>query len=262
MKKLFKLICCLMLALGLGACGQDRKEKTEKKVTITIAAAASLEKTFENTLIPQFEKKYPNVKVKGVYDSSGKLQIQIEQGLNADVFFSAATVQMDNLVNEKLVDSDSVVDLLENKLVLIKGKNTQTKVKGISNIADAKMIAVGDPEVVPAGSYAKTALTKAGSWDTISNKISLGGNVTEVLSWVESGSAEVGFVYSTDAASSSKVTVLEKIDNSLLDIPVIYPIGRVSKTKHKKEADNFMKFLQSKSSKEVFKKNGFTINKK
>lgn len=261
MKKLFKVMCCLMLALGLSACGQEKEKTSTKKVTITIAAAASLEKTFENTLIPQFEKKYPNVKVKGVYDSSGKLQIQIEQGLNADVFFSAATTQMDNLVNENLVDKNSVVDLLENKLVLIKGKDTNTTVTGISNITNAKMIAVGDPEVVPAGSYAKTALTKAGSWDAIQNKISLGGNVTEVLSWVESGSAEVGLVYSTDAASSSKVTVLEKVNNNLLDTPVIYPIGRVSKTKHKTEANNLIKFLQSKDSKEVFKKNGFTINR-
>ena len=73
--------------------------------------------------------------------------------------------------NEKLVDSKSVVNLLENKLVLIKGKDTKTTVKGISNITDAKMIAVGDPEVVPAGQYAKIALTNANTWDAIQNKI-------------------------------------------------------------------------------------------
>ena len=198
--------------------------------------------------------------VKGVYDSSGKLQIQIEQGLDADVFFSAATKQMDSLVDEKLVDSKSVVNLLENKLVLIKGKDTKTAVKGISNITDAKMIAVGDPEVVPAGQYAKIALTNANTWDAIQNKISLGGNVTEVLSWVESGSAEVGLVYSTDSASSSKVTVLEKVNN-LLDTSVIYPVGRVTKTKHQKQANNLIKFLQTKESKDTFKKSGFTICK-
>ena len=148
MKKLVSILCAFALVFGLAGCGQEEK-KPEKKVTITIAAAASLEKTFEETLIPRFEKKYPNVNVKGVYDSSGKLQIQIEQGLDADVFFSAATKQMDSLVDEKLVDSKSVVNLLENKLVLIKGKDTKTAVKGISNITDAKMIAVGDPEVVP-----------------------------------------------------------------------------------------------------------------
>ena len=260
MKKLVSILCAFALVFGLTGCGQEKK-KPEKKVTITIAAAASLEKTFEETLIPRFEKKYPNVKVKGVYDSSGKLQIQIEQGLNADVFFSAATKQMDSLVDEKLVDFKSVVNLLENKLVLIKGKDTKTNVKGISNITDAKMIAVGDPEVVPAGQYAKTALTKANSWDAIQNKISLGGNVTEVLSWVESGSAEVGLVYSTDAASSSKVTVLEKVNNSLLDTPVIYPVGRVSKTKHNTESDKFINFLENKEYKETFKKSGFTICK-
>lgn len=258
MKKLVSILCAFALVFGLAGCGQEKK--AEKKVTITIAAAASLEKTFEETLIPRFEKKYPNVNVKGVYDSSGKLQIQIEQGLDADVFFSAATKQMDSLVDEKLVDSKSVVSLLENKLVLIKGKDTKTAVKGISNITDAKMIAVGDPEVVPAGQYAKIALTHANSWDAIQNKISLGGNVTEVLSWVESGSAEVGLVYSTDAASSSKVTVLEKVNN-LLDTPVIYPVGRVTKTKHQEEANNLIKFLETKGSKETFKKSGFTICK-
>lgn len=258
MKKLVSILCAFALVFGLAGCGQEKKP--EKKVTITIAAAASLEKTFEETLIPRFEKKYPNVNVKGVYDSSGKLQIQIEQGLDADVFFSAATKQMDSLVDEKLVDSKSVVSLLENKLVLIKGKDTKTAVKGISNITDAKMIAVGDPEVVPAGQYAKIALTSANSWDAIQNKISLGGNVTEVLSWVESGSAEVGLVYSTDAASSSKVTVLEKVNN-LLDTPVIYPVGRVTKTKHQEQANNLIKFLETKESKETFKKSGFTICK-
>ena len=258
MKKLVSILCAFALVFGLAGCGQEKKP--EKKVTITIAAAASLEKTFEETLIPRFEKKYPNVNVKGVYDSSGKLQIQIEQGLDADVFFSAATKQMDSLVDEKLVDSKSVVNLLENKLVLIKGKDTKTAVKGISNITDAKMIAVGDPEVVPAGQYAKIALTNANTWDAIQNKISLGGNVTEVLSWVESGSAEVGLVYSTDSASSSKVTVLEKVNN-LLDTSVIYPVGRVTKTKHKEQANNLIKFLQTKESKETFKKSGFTICK-
>ena len=226
----------------------------------TLTILSWYDETKAAPVLEAFKEKYPNVNVKGVYDSSGKLQIQIEQGLDADVFFSAATKQMDSLVDEKLVDSKSVVNLLENKLVLIKGKDIKTAVKGISNITDAKMIAVGDPEVVPAGQYAKIALTNANTWDAIQNKISLGGNVTEVLSWVESGSAEVGLVYSTDSASSSKVTVLEKVNN-LLDTSVIYPVGRVTKTKHQKQANNLIKFLQTKESKDTFKKSGFTICK-
>ena len=259
MKKLLSLMCSLLIIVTL--CGCSSTQDQQEEVTLTFAAAASLENTFEDKLIPEFEKENPNIKVQGVYDSSGKLQIQIEQGLKADVFFSAATKQMDALVDEKYINKKNVVDLLENKLVLITGKQTTTEVKGFADIAKAETIAIGDPEVVPAGQYAKIALTNANIWDAIQNKISLGGNVTEVLSWVESGSAEVGLVYSTDATSSSKVTVLEKVNNNLLDTPVIYPVGRVTKTKHQEQANNLIKFLQTKESKDTFKKRGFTICK-
>ena len=259
MKKLLSLMCSLLMIVTL--CGCSSTQDQQEEVTLTLAAAASLENTFEDKLIPEFEKENPNIKVQGVYDSSGKLQIQIEQGLKADVFFSAATKQMNALVDEKYINDKDVVNLLENKLVLITGKQTTTEVKDFADIAKAETIAIGDPEVVPAGQYAKIALTNANTWDAIQNKISLGGNVTEVLSWVESGSAEVGLVYSTDATSSSKVTVLEKVNNNLLDTPVIYPVGRVTKTKHQEQANNLIKFLQTKESKDTFKKSGFTICK-
>ena len=105
-----------------------------------------------------------------VYDSSGKLQFQIEKGLDADVFFSAATTQMNALKDEDLVDADSISNVLENKLVLIKGKDSTTTVTGFDNIKDASIIAIGDPEVVPAGSYAKEALTNLGVWDSIQDR--------------------------------------------------------------------------------------------
>ena len=102
---------------------------------------------FIDELIPMFEKEYPNVTIEGVYDSSGKLQLQIEKGLDADVFFSAATTQMNALKDEDLVDADSISNVLENKLVLIKGKDSTTTVTGFDNIKDASIIAIGDPEV-------------------------------------------------------------------------------------------------------------------
>ena len=118
-------------------------------------------------------------------------------------------------------------------------------------------IAIGDPEVVPAGSYAKEALTNLGVWDFIQDRLSLAGNVTEVLSQVETQNAEIGLVYETDAASSDKVEVVAECDNSLLATPVLYPIGRVSITKHKDEADSLIKFLKSDKALKVFKKYGF-----
>ena len=95
-----------------------------------------------------------------MYDSSGKLQLQIEKGLDADVFFSAATTQMNALKNEDLVDADSISNVLENKLVLIKGKDSNTTVTEFDNISAASMIAIGDPEVVPAGRLRKRGFDK------------------------------------------------------------------------------------------------------
>ena len=255
MKKLLSLMCSLLMIVTL--CGCSSTQDQQEEVTLTFAAAASLENTFEDKLIPEFEKENPNIKVQGVYDSSGKLQIQIEQGLKADVFFSAATKQMDALVDEKYINKKDVVDLLENKLVLITGKQTTTEVKDFANIAKAETIAIGDPEVVPAGQYAKMALTHL----ALSSKYSLGGNVTEVLNWVASSSSEVGIVYSTDAKSSRDVKVLATCENSLLDEPVRYPVAKLAQTKHSNETEKFMKFIQKKSSLKQFENYGFTVNK-
>ena len=90
MKKLLSLMCSLLIIVTL--CGCSSTQDQQEEVTLTLVAAASLENVFEDKLIPEFEKENPSIKVQGVYDSSGKLQIQIEQGLKADVFFSAATV--------------------------------------------------------------------------------------------------------------------------------------------------------------------------
>ena len=254
MRKGLSILLAGVMATSLFGCSSN---KPKEEVKLTIAAAASLENAFEDELIPMFEKEYLNVTIEGVYDSSGKLQLQIEKGLDADVFFSAATTQMNALKDENLVDADSISNVLENKLVLIKEKESQTTVTGFDNISAASMIAIGNPEVVPAGSYAKEALTNLGVWDSLQDRLSLAGNVTEVLSQVEAGNAEVGLVYATDAASSDKVEVVAECDNSLLATPVLYPVGRVSSTKHKDEADSFIKFLKSDKVLKVFKKYGF-----
>ena len=259
MKKLLSLTCSLLMIVTL--CGCSSTQDQQEEVTLTLAAAASLENVFEDKLIPEFEKENPSIKVQGVYDSSGKLQIQIEQGLKADVFFSAATKQMDALVDEKYINKKDVVDLLENKLVLITGKQTTTEVKGFADIAKAETIAIGNPEVEPAGQYAKMALTHLGLYDALTSKYSLGGNVTEVLNWVASSSSEVGIVYSTDAKRSKDVKVLATCENSLLDEPVRYPVAKLAQTKHSDETEKFIKFIQKKSSLKQFENYGFTVNK-
>ena len=230
--------------------------------TIMIAAAASLQNVFEKSLIPEFKKLHPDINVTGTYDSSGKLQTQIEAGLEADIFFSAAQTQMNALKDKELINAGSVVNLLENKIVLIATKGMKTDVTSFTNITDAKSIALGDPASVPAGQYAQEALTNLGIWDDVlAKKPSLGTNVTEVLNWVAAGSAEVGVVYATDAASNENVVVIAEAPAGSLKAPVLYPIGITTGSKNVPQAELFLSFLQSSTAIGIFESYGFSAAK-
>lgn len=224
---------------------------------LLIAAAASLEYSFEDELIPMFEEMYPSVSVEGTYDSSGKLQTQIEEGIGADVFMSAATKQMNALVDESLVNEDSVVNLLENKIVLITAADSTLDLKEFTDITKAETIAIGDPASVPVGQYSEEALTNLGIWDEVLAKASLGTNVTEVLNWVAEGSADAGIVYATDAATTDKVKVIAEAPADSLAEPAIYPVGVISDSQNKEMAEKFVEFLQSEEALAVFEKYGF-----
>ena len=226
MKKRFAVVMAAMMAAGMMAgCSSKPQETTaaateaettaeetiaaeieaeskeEEKAdlgeqSILVAAAASLKNAYEDKLIPMFEEQYPGVTVEGTYDSSGKLQTQIEEGLEADVFMSAATKQMKALDDEGMIASDSIVNLLENKIVLIVPAGSDSKIDSFEKIGDAASIALGDPESVPVGQYSKEAFENLGMWDDVEAKASFGTNVTEVLSWVAAGSADAGIVLS------------------------------------------------------------------
>lgn len=241
----------------------EAESKEEAKVdlgeqSILVAAAASLKNAYEDELIPMFEEQYPGVTVEGTYDSSGKLQTQIEEGLEADVFMSAATKQMKALDEEGMIASDTIVNLLENKIVLIVPTGSDSKMDSFEKIGDAASIALGDPESVPAGQYAKEALTNLNVWDSIQDKVSFGTNVTEVLNQVAAASADAGIVYATDAASKAdQVTVVAEAPEGSLEKKVIYPVAVVKATAHEDAAKAFVDFLQTPEAIAVFESYGF-----
>lgn len=236
--------------------GEAKAELEEQ--SILVAAAASLKNAYEDKLIPMFEEQYPGVTVEGTYDSSGKLQTQIEEGLEADVFMSAATKQMKALDEEGMIASDTIVNLLENKIVLIVPAGSDSKIDSFEKIGDAESIALGDPESVPAGQYAKEALTSLNVWDSIQDKVSFGTNVTEVLNQVAAASADAGIVYATDAASmEDQVTVVAEAPEGSLEKKVIYPVAVVKATAHEDAAKAFVEFLQTPEAMEVFEAYGF-----
>lgn len=260
MRKLnFKLlVMAMVIAVLFTGCS---KQEIKEEQTLTIAAAASLEYSYVEKLIPIFEEKNPGIKIEGVFDSSGKLQTQIEEGLNADVFMSAANKQMNALVEKNIVESESVVELLENKIVVIVPESSNLEIHNFEDIKNAATIAIGDPESVPAGQYAKEALTSLGVWSEVESKLSLGTNVTEVLNWVSENSAEAGIVYATDAATTDKVKVLSEAPEGSLKKKVIYPVGIVSTSQNKEAAQLFVDFLSSEEALSVFEEYGFTPNK-
>ena len=226
--------------------------------SILVAAAASLKNAYEDELIPMFEEQYPGVTVEGTYNSSGKLQTQIEEGLEADVFMSAATKQMKALDEEGMIASDTIVNLLENKIVLIVPAGSDSQIDSFEKIGDAASIALGDPESVPAGQYAKETLTNLNVWDSIQDKVSFGTNVTEVLNQVAAANADAGIVYATDAASmADQVTVVAEAPEGSLEKKVIYPVAVVKATTHEDAAKAFVDFLQTPDAIKVFESYGF-----
>ena len=255
------------IAAETTAAETEAESKAEAKAdlgeqSILVAAAASLKNAYEDELIPMFEEQYPGVTVEGTYDSSGKLQTQIEEGLEADVFMSAATKQMKALDEEGMIASDTIVNLLENKIVLIVPTGSDSKIYSFEKIGDAASIALGDPESVPAGQYAKEALTNLNVWDSIQDKVSFGTNVTEVLNQVAAASADAGIVYATDAASKAdQVTVVAEAPEGSLEKKVIYPVAVVKATAHEDAAKAFVDFLQTPEAIAVFESYGFVAAK-
>ena len=283
MKKPFAVVMAAMMAAGmLAGCDRSAKETTEAATTaaettaeettakettaasgeeteILVAAAASLKNAYEDKLIPMFEEANPGVTVKGTYDSSGKLQTQIEEGLEADVFMSAAKKQMTALDEEGMIASDTITDLLENKIVLIVPTGNEKKLEKFEDIENADSIALGDPASVPAGQYAQEALTNLGIWDKIQDKVSFGTNVTEVLNQVAAASADAGIVYATDAASmADQVEVVAEAPEGSLAKKVIYPVAVVKGTAHEEVAKEFVAFLQTDKAITVFEEYGFS----
>ena len=264
------ILIAIVAVIGMNTCsaglfewlgGDSNSTNNNVSGEVTLAAAASLKNAFDKDLIPLFEQKYPGVKVVTTYASSGDLQSQIENGLNADIFMSASNKQMNALAEKDLVNNSTNVQMLENKVVLIVPKNSSANITSFEDLKNFNgTIAIGNPDSVPAGQYAKEVLTSMGIWNDTEPKLSLGTDVTAVLNQVAEGSAECGIVYATDAKSNENVTVVCEAPNGTLKTPVIYPMAELKNPKNPDAAKAFMDFLQTPEAKAIFEKYGFTIH--
>lgn len=224
---------------------------------LTVSAAISLKDALD-TAGQSYMSAHPEIHLAMNYGASGTLQLQIEQGAPVDVYISAAPQQMDALAAKGLLLEGTRHDLLRNEIVLIVPKGTS----GVANFQDLlkaaiKHVALGEPASVPAGRYAQEVLTHFGIANQVNAKAVFAKDVRQVLTYVETGNAEAGIVYASDALASSMVTVIAKASPDSHE-PVVYPITVIKNSKSPETAKAFEAFLSSEQSLAIFEKCGFT----
>ncbi|MBS2969176.1 molybdate ABC transporter substrate-binding protein [Metabacillus sp. KIGAM252] len=246
------LIAAMVAMLAVSGCSSsNEKDKTE----LTVSAAASL-KDVLTEIQKDFNKQHPTIELSFNYGASGTLQQQISQGAPADLFFSAAEDKFDLLKEEGEIDEKHALDLIGNEIVLITGKDS--KIKSFEELNRLKgTFSIGTPESVPAGHYAKETLTTLGLWDKLTKQIVYGRDVRQVLNYVETGNAEAGIVYQTDASASKQIKIAA-IPPEGSHSAIIYPLGIIKKTPHPKEAEKLYTYLISKEAMKTYEKYGFS----
>lgn len=277
MKKFLALTLALSMALALCACGSKPAESSAAAsaetsaapVTLNVFAAASMTETL-NEIIAQYKTVAPNVTITPTYDSSGTLYTQIKEGADCDLFISAAQKQMNQLDGSLKADTDKNPDgldlidtatrknILENKVVLVVPKDNLANIKSFKDLANAKLIALGNSDV-PVGSYSLEILQSLGldiKALEAAGKVSYGSNVKEVTTQVTQGSVDCGIVYATDAYSAG----LTVVDTATKDMckQVVYPAAVLKASKNADAAKAFLSYLTTDEAMKVFEKVGFT----
>lgn len=224
---------------------------------LTVSAAASLTDALTE-LKPAFEAAHPGTTLVMNFAASGPLFRQIEQGAPVDVFASANQKWMNEAEKKNLIVPGTRRDFAANALVLAVPVDNPAKVKGLSDLGGkyVSRVAVGTPETVPAGQYAKQALVKTGRWDGLASKFIYGESVRQVLDYLARGEVDAGFVYATDAASlKDKVMVVVEIP---LEEPVTYPVAVIADSRNKDAAKAYVEFLGGVEGQAILAKWGFT----
>jgi molybdate transport system substrate-binding protein len=227
---------------------------------LLVFAAASLTDTLQR--ISDEYKRTSGVPVKLSFAASSALAKQIESGAAADVFFSADQEWMDYLDGKALLQPGSRTNVLGNRLALIAPADSKVSLKLgpnpqiVSILGDSGHLATGDPDSVPAGKYAKAALTSLGIWPSVEPRLARAENVRVALSYVARGEAPLGIVYATDAAVEPKVRVLDLFpENS--HPPIMYPVALTKSANA--AAAGYLQFLHGPFAAETFRKAGFTV---
>ena len=192
------------------------------------------------------------------FGGSGTLARQIQEGAPADVFVSADEQTMDRLQHGGFIDARTRRVIVSNALVVVVPRDSRARVASPHDLLAFRRIALAETESVPAGIYARQWLTRARVWTQVAPKVIPTENVRAALAVVESGNADAGIVYKTDARVAPSLRVAYEVP--LADAPKIaYPAAIVSNSHEKAEAQRFLNCLQSSTARAILRRNGFIV---
>jgi molybdate transport system substrate-binding protein len=252
--KFLTAIGLVLVFAVLSGCTTDKQKPIELSVFAAISLTDALGEIGTAFTAESGVKVYYN------FAASTTLQRQLEKGASADVFISASPRQVVALEANGLLEAESRQNLLTNRLVLVSDDTAGISVETPANLAapEISRIAIGHPSIVPAGAYAKEALTHFGLWETLHSKFIFGADVRATLAYVTSGNVDVAIVYKTDTTLSDDIKVLYQMPAEAYT-PIIYPAVVMKDSPRKQLARRFITYLQSADKCEIFEKYGFTV---
>ena len=222
---------------------------------IMVSAAASLKNCLEE-IIPEYEKTSSDKIILNL-GGSGTLRTQIEKGAEVDIFISANQANAERLVKNGIAKKENVYDFLSNVLILVKSPYSKSKISSVEELKNSDVyIAVGNPETAPVGVYTLQALKNLGIFDTLNqDKIVYGKDVTATAQYVDMGETDFGIIYDSDKNRMKNPIVVADFPENSHD-KIIYSLVLLN---NNKETEKFFEFLKKDSTKEIFKKHGFTV---
>jgi len=248
-KQLFPLVLLLSCLACLGV------SRTVAAEDLVVSGASSLINAMAE-IKTAFESAHPQWQVFANFAASGQLLQQIEAGAPVDVFVPADQETMDRAQKAGLIDDASRTDFTANELMLVVPIGA-TDINGLSDLAKATVarVALGEPDAVPAGSYARQVLVNAGLWQQLEAKMIYGLSVKQALDYVALGEVDAAFVYATDARlASRKVRVVATMTGHK---PIIYPVALLRSCAHQEAARAFLAFLQGNAGQTIMAGCGF-----
>ncbi len=245
------------LALVLSACGCDRPPALGS--TVNLFAAASLADV-ATQCAREFESQHPNVKITLNFAGSSTLARQIDAGAPCDVFISANDKWIDWLRERNRIAPGSIAAIASNRLVLVVPKGRAFAMpppqgKTLADLFDGR-IAIGDPQHVPAGIYARDALRHFGWWSDLQDRLAPSLDVREALKLVERGETPAGIVYATDARGGDQVEVIWTFPPES-HAAIRYLAARCTASTSSEPSAAFISFLVSPRGSDIFRQHGF-----